>query len=125
MARLWRSTLRAWISFAVPASSLEGAGQQRCAGVKRIIYLDTELAFTIPGAAGVHNLAWNEFQEGGIVAPTQSQGFMRLQAIKEVFEHGSLVLLFIPQGIDGVCTVQGVARRPGESAALRGTYNNT
>ena len=87
MARLWRSTLHAWISLLCPPPPLEGAGQQRCAGVKRIVSLDTELAFTIPGAAGVHNLAWNEFQEGGIVAPTQSQGFMRLQAIKEVFER--------------------------------------
>ena len=29
--------------------------------------------------------AWNEFGEGGIVAPTQGEGYMKLEAIKEVF----------------------------------------
>jgi hypothetical protein len=29
--------------------------------------------------------AWNEFGEGGIVAPTQGEGSMKLEAIREVF----------------------------------------
>jgi hypothetical protein len=31
--------------------------------------------------------AWNEFGEGGIVAPTQGEGMMKLQAIRLVFGH--------------------------------------
>jgi hypothetical protein len=38
----------------------------------------TQKAFTI--------YAWNEFGEGGIVAPTKGSGTMMLEAIKEVFE---------------------------------------
>jgi hypothetical protein len=37
----------------------------------------TQKAFTI--------YAWNEFGEGGIVAPTQGSGTMMLEAINEVF----------------------------------------
>ena len=29
--------------------------------------------------------AWNEFGEGGIVAPTKGDEFMKLEAIKEMF----------------------------------------
>jgi len=29
--------------------------------------------------------AWNEFGEGGIVAPTRGEGMMKLDAIREVF----------------------------------------
>lgn len=29
--------------------------------------------------------AWNEFGEGGIVAPTQGDGLMKLEGIREVF----------------------------------------
>ena len=29
--------------------------------------------------------AWNEFGEGGIVAPTRGEGTMKLEAIREVF----------------------------------------
>jgi hypothetical protein len=32
--------------------------------------------------------AWNEFGEGGFLAPTQGDGFMKLQAIREVFAGG-------------------------------------
>jgi hypothetical protein len=31
--------------------------------------------------------AWNEFGEGGIVAPTRGEGMMKLQAIRLVFGH--------------------------------------
>eukprot|EP01052_Picozoa_sp_SAG31_P023592 SAG31_NODE_1955_length_6823_cov_2.519780_3_plen_577_part_00 len=30
--------------------------------------------------------AWNEFQEGGIVCPTKGEGWLKLEAIKEVFQ---------------------------------------
>ena len=33
--------------------------------------------------------AWNEFGEGGIVAPTKGKGTMMLDAIDYVFERGS------------------------------------
>jgi hypothetical protein len=29
--------------------------------------------------------AWNEFGEGGILAPTRGEGYMKLKAIAEVF----------------------------------------
>jgi len=29
--------------------------------------------------------AWNEFAEGGIVAPTEGEGYMKLEGIKKVF----------------------------------------
>jgi hypothetical protein len=29
--------------------------------------------------------AWNEFGEGGIVAPSQGEGYMKLEAIRDVF----------------------------------------
>ncbi len=29
--------------------------------------------------------AWNEFGEGGFVAPTKGEGYMKLKAIQEVF----------------------------------------
>jgi hypothetical protein len=29
--------------------------------------------------------AWNEFGEGGFVAPTHGEGFMKLECIREVF----------------------------------------
>ena len=32
--------------------------------------------------------AWNEFAEGGIVAPTRGQGYMMVEAIGEVFGKG-------------------------------------
>ena len=31
--------------------------------------------------------AWNEFGEGGIVAPTRGEGMTKLSAIAEVFGH--------------------------------------
>ena len=31
--------------------------------------------------------AWNEFGEGGIVAPTRGEGYLKLEAIREVFGH--------------------------------------
>jgi len=33
--------------------------------------------------------AWNEFGEGGIVAPTKGDGMMKLEAIREVFGPGA------------------------------------
>jgi len=33
--------------------------------------------------------SWNEFQEGGIVCPTQGEGWMKLEAIKAVFRGGA------------------------------------
>jgi hypothetical protein len=42
----------------------------------------TQKAFTI--------YAWNEFGEGGIVAPTKGCGTMMLEAIKEVFGNNKL-----------------------------------
>jgi hypothetical protein len=42
--------------------------------------------------AAVTLYAWNEFAEGGIIAPTQGQGWMKLQGISDVFggEHEAL-----------------------------------
>lgn len=47
-------------------------------------------ALGLPGADGktvkaFTIYAWNEFGEGGIVAPTRGEGYMKLEAIKEVF----------------------------------------
>jgi hypothetical protein len=33
--------------------------------------------------------AWNEYGEGGIVAPTRGDGTMKLEAIKQVFGSGA------------------------------------
>jgi hypothetical protein len=33
--------------------------------------------------------AWNEYGEGGIVAPTRGEGYMKLEAIREVFAGAS------------------------------------
>ena len=46
--------------------------------------------FGLPRATGARQpvftiYAWNEFGEGGIVAPTEGEGYMKLEAIREVF----------------------------------------
>lgn len=51
--------------------------------------LDSEPNLGIPTSTGVAKTmliyAWNEFGEGGLVAPTQGEGYMKLEAIREVF----------------------------------------
>ena len=32
--------------------------------------------------------AWNEFGEGGMVAPTRGEGYLKLEAIADVFGRG-------------------------------------
>lgn len=39
----------------------------------------------LPGRSAFTIYAWNEFGEGGIVAPTQGDGYMKLEAIADVF----------------------------------------
>ena len=36
--------------------------------------------------------AWNEFAEGGILAPTRGQGYMKLQTIAKVLGRGKVVM---------------------------------
>jgi hypothetical protein len=46
------------------------------------------LGYPLPGGARQKAFtiyAWNEFGEGGFVAPTKGEGAMKLQAIEEVF----------------------------------------
>lgn len=38
-----------------------------------------------PPAKAIHIYAWNEFAEGGFVAPTRGEGTMKLEVIREVF----------------------------------------
>ena len=52
--------------------------------------LDEQPCLGIPDGRGGRRkaftiYAWNEFGEGGIVAPTAGQGSMKLEAIREVF----------------------------------------
>ena len=39
----------------------------------------------LPGQKAFTIYAWNEYGEGGIVAPTRGDGSMKLEAIREVF----------------------------------------
>ncbi len=60
------------------------------ASAKDRVEAGPNLGFPSPSAPGgvlpaLTIYAWNEFAEGGIVAPTQGEGWMKLQAIKEVF----------------------------------------
>ncbi|HQH51715.1 MAG TPA: hypothetical protein PKY01_04780 [Candidatus Hydrogenedentes bacterium] len=41
--------------------------------------------FGLPGRRAFTSYAWNEFGEGGIVAPTRSEGMVRLEASGAVF----------------------------------------
>jgi hypothetical protein len=48
----------------------------------------TNLGIPLPGGGRQKAFtiyAWNEFGEGGIVAPTRGEGLMKLEAIREVF----------------------------------------
>ena len=48
------------------------------------------LGFPLPNGqlqSGFTIYAWNEFGEGGFVAPTKGEGFMKLRAIQEVFDR--------------------------------------
>lgn len=47
--------------------------------------LSNNPVFGFPGQPAFTIYAWNEFGEGGIVAPTQGEGYMKLEAITEVF----------------------------------------
>ena len=55
-------------------------------GVKRA--LDTEPMLALGGEKLFTIYAWNEFGEGGIVAPTAGEGYMKLEEIKRVFGDG-------------------------------------
>jgi hypothetical protein len=52
-------------------------------GVKRALLENPNLG--LPGAKAFTIYAWNEFGEGGIVAPTRGDGEMKIEGIAEVF----------------------------------------
>ena len=47
--------------------------------------LATHKQLGLPGAKAFTIYAWNEFGEGGFVAPTQGEGYLKLEGIREVF----------------------------------------
>ena len=57
---------------------------QVLADVKLALESTPSLGF--PGQKAFTIYAWNEFGEGGFVAPTQGEGYMKLEGIKEVFK---------------------------------------
>jgi hypothetical protein len=61
----------------------------------------------LPGAKAFTIYAWNEFGEGGIVAPTQGDGCMKLDAIRDVFAANN----------NGVRTMQYTPRSAEETTA--------
>ena len=47
--------------------------------------------------SAVNIYAWNEYGEGGIMAPTQGDGYMKLESIAKVFGTGASDLAYITQ----------------------------
>ena len=41
----------------------------------------------LPGAKAFTIYAWNEYGEGGFVAPTRGDGYMKLKTIEQVFRR--------------------------------------
>lgn len=70
---------RAYFSFPSPEE-----WKQALVQIKNDLLTQPQLGF--PGQKGLTIYAWNEFGEGGIVAPTKGEGYNKLKAIQEVFK---------------------------------------
>ena len=69
---------RAYFSFPKPEE-----WEQALLQVKKDLLMHPQLG--LPGQKALTIYAWNEFGEGGIVAPTQGEGYKKLEMIQEIF----------------------------------------
>ena len=71
---------------------LRGNSQQQPVSAKRNVNVLTAYKAVLTA----YN-AWNEYGEGGIMAPTQGDGYMKLETIAKVFGTGASDLAYITQ----------------------------